>query len=92
MRFSNAQDLKQSWVTSGIISSITYPAEGQPYEFRMNVFVLPGNSGGPVFTSEGYVVGMVKGAVELSGQILSYTPVSDGLLHAVLWFNMILLY
>ncbi|HEV2225684.1 MAG TPA: serine protease [Nitrososphaerales archaeon] len=65
--------LKRSWVTAGVISSITHPKEGGPYEFQINVSVLPGNSGGAVFTQEGYIIGMVKQTVSLDGQFLPYT-------------------
>lgn len=65
--------LKRPYVTSGIVSSITYPKGGKPYEFQMNLTALPGNSGGLVVTQEGYLIGMVVATTAINGQFLPYT-------------------
>lgn len=71
--FPKPQLLKKSYVTSGIISSITWPERGQQFEFEINISVLSGNSGGAIFTDEGYIVGMAKKALQINNQILPYT-------------------
>jgi S1-C subfamily serine protease len=52
--------LKKPFVTAGIVSSIVHPKKGEPIRFTMNVSTMHGNSGGAVFTPEGYLVGMVQ--------------------------------
>lgn len=71
--FPRPDVLKGSWVTSGIISAIRYPKQDQCWEFQVNVSVLPGNSGGPVFTSDGFIIGMIKATTYIDGQILPYS-------------------
>lgn len=65
--------LKRAYITSGVVSSITYPKAGKPYQYQINVTTLPGNSGGLVVTGDGFLVGMVVATTNIGGQFLPYT-------------------
>lgn len=56
----------QLTINRGIVSGLRGPAEKHPYHFMFDAAIQDGNSGGPVLTSKGEVIGVVSGKSKFS--------------------------
>ncbi len=69
-------------LTEGIVSSLT-GLRDEPRTFQISVPIQPGNSGGPLVTEEGNVVGVVVSKLDALKMLLSQGDIPQGVNYAV---------
>ena len=72
-------------LTHGIISSLT-GYEDDPAAYQVEVPVQPGNSGGPLFDENGYLVGIIK-AKHAQADIATYAVKAHRLYDIIEYLN-----